>query len=154
MFRGGLRLKLLIFNRRKCKIQSNREINKKKRMLLLFSHKLTQDQINEAKNKLQVQEFVNLPENLQSIWSNIPPELDTLDEYLEDIIIWIKNNSTNSDLALVEGDFGATYLVVNFCKKIGVTPLYATTAREVVEEHIDNKVILKRKFKHIKFRRY
>ena len=26
MFRGGLRLKLLIFNRRKWKIQSNREI--------------------------------------------------------------------------------------------------------------------------------
>ncbi len=123
-------------------------------MLLLFSHKLTQDQIDEAKNKLQVQKFVKLPDHLQSKWSNIPPELDTLDEYLEDIFTWIKNNSTNNDLALVEGDFGATYLAVDICKQIGVIPLYATTAREVVEEHIDNQVILKRIFKHIKFRKY
>ena len=123
------------------------------KMYLLFSHKLTDEQIKDAKNSLGIGEFIYLPKSLQNVWSNIPAELETLDE----ILIHIKNflnKAKKGDYVLVQGDFGAVYQMVNFAKSLGLIPIYATTKRESVELKIDNKVVKKSIFRHIRFREY
>lgn len=88
-----------------------------KNMLLVFSHKLTDEQIKDAKENLNIKKFISLPENLQNIWSNIPPERVNIDKELEKIKKWIKENSNSRDYVLVQGDFGSTYKIVEYCKK-------------------------------------
>jgi hypothetical protein len=125
-----------------------------KKMILLFSHELTQDQKSDAKENLGVVEFIKLPIDLQNLWSNIPPELEELDNYLEPIKDFIKKNIQREDFALVQGDFGATCRISSFVKSIGATPIYATTRRDVEEREINGKIVKTSVFEHIRFRRF
>ena len=124
------------------------------KMFLLFSHTLTKEQIQDAKNSLGVGEFVKLPQNLQDIWSNIPPEIENLNPYLEPIKEWLREYLKSGDYALVQGDFGATCKLANFAKEHGVKAVYATTKRNVEEKVVNGKIIKTSVFKHIRFRRY
>ena len=121
-------------------------------MILLFSHKLSEEQIIDAKNAYGVKEFIYLPTNLQQLWSNFNPELEKLD--LEDFQDFIKRNSTKGDIVLFKGDFGATFAMVKFALECDLMPVYATTQREVVEVVEDGQTIKKSIFKHRRFRRY
>lgn len=124
-------------------------------MLLIFSHKITQSQIEDAKSALGVDEFLDLPQNLKNIWGSIDPYLDDLSDVLNDFKLWIKDNSTPSDYILIQGDFGACYHLVNYAKSLSLIPIYSTTHR-VTEERINanGEVITEHKFSHIKFRKY
>ena len=64
-----------------------------KKMFLLFSHNLTQTQIDDAKNNFDVEEFIYLNQDLQKLWSNIPSELISLKEYLLPIRNFLAENS-------------------------------------------------------------
>jgi len=126
-----------------------------KQVFLLFSHQLTPPQIEELENKFGVDKIVYLPEELQNIWSNIPPELPTIKTHLQDVLSWLKENSNPGDLVLVQGEVGAVFIVVNFCIKEGLIPIYATTKREVSEEKLDDGTIqVNRKFSHVRFRQF
>jgi len=126
-----------------------------RQVFLLFSHQLTLEQIEELENKYKVDKIVYLPAELQDIWSNIPPQLSSIKDYLEDILIWLKQNSNPGDLVLVQGEFGAVFILVNFCMKEGLIPIYATTKRQVREEILDDKTIqVSRKFSHVRFREF
>ena len=125
------------------------------KMLLLFSHKLTEEQKEDAKNALSVQEFLPLPEDLQNLWTNIPPMVPQLTEYLNPICNWIKENANYGDYALIQGDFGAVYLMVNYAFSQGLIPVYATTERLAVEKRMPNGVVKSEHiFKHKMFRKY
>ena len=97
-------------------------------MFLLFSHKLTNEQIISANRDLKCENLVYLPEELQNLWSNIPPK-DEGYKYLTNFKIFILNNYKKGDYALIQGDWGYTYHMVQFCKEIGVIPIYSTTER-------------------------
>ncbi|MGI6425694.1 MAG: CRISPR-associated protein Csx20 [Tepidanaerobacteraceae bacterium] len=126
-----------------------------RQVFLLFSHKLTTLQMNELKNKYKVDKMVYLPTELQDIWSNVPPELSSIKNHLQDILIWLKENSNPEDLVLVQGEFGAVFILVNFCKKEGLIPIYSTTKRQVSEEILDDETIhVSRKFTHVRFREF
>jgi len=125
-----------------------------KNMFLLFSHKLTNEQIIDAKKVLKVDNFVYLPNDLQSLWSNVPAELESLKNYLLPLKEYIKNNAKKDDFVLIQGDFGAVYEMVNYAKKLNLTPVYATTKRETQEEIQKEKVVKISKFKHIRYRKY
>jgi hypothetical protein len=125
------------------------------RMLLLFSHKLTEDQKEDANTALGVREFLALPDNLQQLWMNIPPAMSLLSEYLEPIRSWINKNLYHGDYVLIQGDYGAVYLMVNYAFSVGLIPVYATTERMVVEKLMPDGVVKsERVFKHKMFRRY
>jgi phosphomannomutase len=124
------------------------------KMFLLFSHQLTDEQKKDAIENLKVTKFISLPEKLQKLWSNIPPEIDSLGEYLNDIKSFIRLNANKGDFILIQGDFGAVCEMVKFSKENNFVGIYATTKREVVEEKDGDKVVKKSIFKHIRFRRY
>ncbi len=125
------------------------------KMLLIFSHELTPDQIEDAKNVLCVNEFVPLPSDMQKLWQNIPATEPSITNYLKNFNKFIEDNTNEGDYVLIQGDFGAVYLMVNFAFSMGLIPVYATTERDVVEKHMpDNTVRSERVFKHRIFRRY
>lgn len=125
-----------------------------KQMLFVFSHDLTESQKLQAREKLGITKFLPLNPALLEKWSNIPPDLDGLDDYLVDILKWIDDNARGGDYVLVQGDYGATMMVVTHCLKRNLIPVYATTRRVVKEEKQEDKVVSQREFEHVDFREY
>lgn len=124
------------------------------KMILLFSHTLNKEQIKDAQEHLGVGSFLYLPKNLQDIWSEIPIELDSLEEYLSPIKIFLNENSVEDDVVLIQGDFGASYQMVNFVQELNLLAVYAKTSREIEEKVEANQTIKKSIFKHRGFRKY
>ena len=125
-----------------------------RKMFLLFSHQITDSQKEDAKSSLDITEFIELPIQLQELWSNIPSNLRSLDDYFKPLKKYLLNNASQNDVILIQGDFGGTYIMVEFCKENHLIPVYATTKREVKEVMQDNKVIKTSTFEHVIFREY
>ncbi|SNX53615.1 CRISPR-associated protein Csx20 [Thermoanaerobacterium sp. RBIITD] len=127
----------------------------KKKMLLIFSHQLTDGQKDDAIKSLGIGGFLYMPANLQQKWSQVPSETISLKDYLKDIFDWILLNSVKDDYVLVQGDFGATYITVDFCLLNSRIPIYAAAKRDIAEEYNDDgKIIIKRAFSHDRFKKY
>lgn len=125
------------------------------KFFLLFSHNLTEDQVVEAQQNFKVEKFIEFPEDIRKLWSNIPPEGDINTESLKKIKIFIENNKSDRDYVLIQGDFGATYMMVNWCFDNNLIPIYATTKRGYTSEETDDgSIINKHIFKHVNFRLY
>lgn len=123
-------------------------------MFLLFSHNLEQNQINQAREKYNINQFISLPNELQNKWSNVPPQLESLENYALIFKEFLKENSKKGDFVLIQGDFGLSYIMVEFSKTLALVPLYATTNRNVKERIKDNKKIKESVFEHGIFRKY
>ena len=125
-----------------------------KKLILLFSHKLTPVQEEDACNSLGVSSFVTVPHELQDLWSNIPSELESLEHYLEPLALYLKAELQKDDLVLIQGDFGATFSMVSFVQSLNVKAVYATTKRDVIEVKEGDKIIKRSVFEHVRFRVY
>ena len=124
------------------------------KMFLLFSHKLTEEQVKDARENLGVKEFIYLPKDLQEKFSNVPPEIDDIKEYSNIFIDFLEKNVSKEDYVLIQGDFGVVFWVVKYCRENNIKAVYATTKRVVKEKVIDGKVVKISEFKHVKFRKY
>jgi len=120
----------------------------------IFNHSLTPKQKQDAINSFGVTEFVQLPESLQTLWSNIPPDLNDISTYLEPLKKYLQKVIKLNDIVLVQGDFGATCQIATFVKSLGAKAVYATTKRDVVEIKKGDKIEKKSIFEHVKFREY
>ena len=122
-----------------------------KKMFVLINHNLTEEQKDQALRVFGVENIVNIADDA---WSNINPSdeniLYVLNRYKKELML----EAEAGDILLVQGDFGATYNMINFAKNIGLKTIYATTKRVVQELIIDGKSVTKREFKHEKFREY
>lgn len=124
-----------------------------RKMFLIFNHELTAEQLEDAKIKLNISEFVSLPNILQKVWANFPPEKEEIDT--REIENWLIKNSVKNDVVLVQGDFGAVFKIVNFAIYKKMLPVYATTKRLTLEKILFNGVIEKTSvFRHVRFRKY
>ena len=125
-----------------------------KKLILLFSHNMTDTQKQDAQSSFEVGEFVTLPDALQQLWSNVPAELENLDDYLEPVRNYLVETIESDDMVLVQGDFGATYAMASFVKSINGVAIYATTKRNVEEKEIDGKIVKTSVFEHVRFRKF
>ncbi len=126
-----------------------------KTMHILLSHELTNEQIDDARAHLGITEFKTMPEELRNIWKSIPPDMDQVSSVLNEIKEWLKQNASEGDIVFIQGEFGATYHMVDFAFMNKITPVYATTERIVVEKTNPNgEIIFERMFKHVRFRKY
>lgn len=124
-------------------------------IFILLSHKLTQEQIDALKNELKINNIILLPENLQLLWGNIPPEPEKIHDILNPIRLWLKENTKSGDYALIQGDMGATYQMINYAFEINIYPCYTTTERISLQEKDNNGTVnVIKQFKHIRFRLY
>jgi len=124
-------------------------------MLLIFNHALSQDQHDDAKVSLGVNEFVEMPEMLKEIWQQIPADPETIENLLLPIKDWLHTSAQKGDVVLIQGDFGATWFMVSYAMAQEMVPVYSTT-RRCAEEIPQNDGTLKsiHVFKHVLFRRY
>jgi len=124
-------------------------------LFLIFNHRITPDQEAGAREQLQVRRITLLPPELQELWSQVPADLPALAGYLQPIQAWLAQQAAPGDYVLIQGDFGATYLMVRFALTQQLIPVYATTSRQAREEHLpDGSVKMTHHFQHRMFRRY
>lgn len=133
----------------------NPDRNSKKSMHLLFSHQLTKDQQQSATVNYGVTCFNPAPEKIQTIWSQIPPDAERLDPVLLPVKTWLEQQAVKGDLVLIQGDFGATVLMVNYALSLGLVPVYATTQRQARDKILsDGRIETHHVFKFKRFRMY
>jgi len=124
-------------------------------LILLFNHHLTPDQEQDARRSLGITRVVEPPEPLRELWGNVPPDLAELGAYLDPIQQWLAAHSRPGDYVLIQGDFGATYLMVISALQCGLVPVYSTTERQATEEpQPDGSIKLSHRFLHKRFREY
>ena len=124
-------------------------------LFILLSHQITTQQRRDAHNSLSVTEFIELPPDLKTIWSSIPPDLPELNDYLKPVKGWLVREAKKNDYVLIQGDFGACYIMVNFAFKALLIPIYSTTERKAEEKYGQHgEVRLVHRFKHRIFRIY
>jgi len=126
----------------------------RQRLFVLFNHSLTVAQITDARLSLGIGEIIHPPDDLSSLWRRIPPELHGLIEFIRPFTAWLDREAYNGDYLLVQGEFGATYLVVSHAIARGMKPVYSTTQREAEERLENDKVIITHGFVHKIFRKY
>jgi len=126
-----------------------------KNLYLIFSHRLTDEQEKQAMEQLEIKECIYLPVSLQKLWSNIPPDIHSIKDYLVPLKEWLIGEAKPKDFVLVQGDFGATYIMVDLALSKGFVPIYATTKR-YAEERIGpgGEIQLIKRFSHTQYRQY
>lgn len=123
-----------------------------KKLLLLFSHKLTKEQIKDAKEKLNISNFIYLSEELQSKWSNFDIDDNNTVEKFKEFII---NNATIGEYILIQGEYGLVFKMVNWSLNNGYIPIYSYSKREYIKEVLsDGTVKNTHYFKHICYKKY
>lgn len=125
-----------------------------KKLLVLMSHKMTDMQIEDAYKTFDIKEIIESNQDIKNIWSNIEPKSSLDLSRLDLVIKWIEVNSQKGDYILVQGEFGATFYIVDYCFKSQRIPVYATSERRVIEERDGEKITTKRIFAHERFREY
>lgn len=122
-----------------------------KTFFTLMNHTLTSEQEEDARKNLNVDKFINITD---ARWSDIDPSDESVIKFVETYKNKLKKQAKAGDVLLVQGDFGATYNMIRFAKNMGLIAVYATTNR-IVSERVENgKVVIKREFKHARFREY
>jgi hypothetical protein len=124
-------------------------------LFLLFNHQLTPLQETDARQNLGVDGIVAPPPELQHLWSGIPPDPAEIGSVCEPFRAWLDHQARQGDLVLLQGDFGACYLMVQYALRRGLIPVYSTTTRRAVEElQEDGSMKLTHYFYHRRFREY
>ena len=126
---------------------------KEKKVLLVFSHQLTENQKKELVEEYKVKEIKNLPEELQNMWSNVSIKKN-YKENLEKIKKFIKENFNKDDIILIQGNWGYTYNLVKWSIENELIPVYSYTERNVEEIKEGEMVKQISYFEHVKFVKY
>ncbi len=125
------------------------------RLFLLFNHTVTLSQQENARSELGVDTIIEPPLELRHRWANIPPDVPGLRPWLQPMCDWLAEHAQPGDYVLIQGDFGACYLLVRFALENRYIPVYATTERHAKENNLENgRVILEHTFDHVRFRKY
>ncbi len=122
-----------------------------KTLYILMSHDMTEQQKNDAKYSLGVNVFDVVP---SKVWSQIPSEYETVEACLTEIKTYISAGFQRGDYLLVQGDYGATFNMVQFAKEKGIVPVYATSRRKAYEVVEGEKITTVKEFQHVRFREF
>lgn len=120
-----------------------------KKLVLLFSHQLTEKQELDAKENLKCEEILYMPKELKEKWQDLGMERE-----LGEFKSFLKKVTTTGDYVLVQGEWGATYEMVNYCKEENLIPIYSSTKREVEERKEGETIVKLSKFVHRGFVKY
>ena len=122
---------------------------------VVLNHDLSQKQITEIHEELDVSSIYELPESLLEFWKQISPSGELPVVSLKQICRWIEQKTTDGDFVVIQGEFGTVFYLVDFCFAIGRIPLYATSERKYREtQRSDDSVERYHIFRHVQFRRY
>lgn len=128
------------------------------KIILLFSHTLTDNQIIELEKRFEIEKITYLADELQFKWSNLSPDYTLIEEELKNVKSFIKNNieeGFDKQYILIQGEYGAVYHMVNFAFSIGLIPIYSASKRAYESRKIDgNKIENIHYYEHVRFQLY
>lgn len=130
------------------------ENEKPKTALVILSHDLIEQQLNELRDTWGVGKIVNMPNELKDEWKQINHDGEIIKEDISKFQEFITSNSVPGDYIIIQGENGMTVALVNICFKLKRTPIYATTDRKANEIINGDEVLVTRSFKHVRFRKY
>lgn len=119
----------------------------------LLNHDLTENQKNELFGKFYVSQVIYPDEELKSNWAQVPATESFDRKIIAQIINWL-SAAKESDCLIIQGEFGSTFLIVDYALKNKLIPLHAVTKRCSVEEKNGESIIKKIEFQHVCFRKY
>jgi hypothetical protein len=124
-------------------------------LYLIFNHTFTPAQEADARASLGVGKIETMPAAVGAVWGDVPADAPSVFHHLAPVRDWLRNSARPGDHVLIQGDFGACYLMARFAFDNGFHPIYATTRREATEEtQPDGSVRLTHRFRHVRFRWY
>jgi hypothetical protein len=119
----------------------------------LLNHKLTLKQEAELQNSFGVEGIVYPPQRIAELWSKIPTVHELSKSHLEPFTIWLQE-AKESDTVVLQGEFSASFALIDFALRKGLIPVCAVTERVALEKREGEKVSKEHTFEHICFRRY
>lgn len=123
------------------------------KLFILTNHTATQQQLDDARLSLGVSEFVDLPVDLKTLWGNVPPDIESVTEYVIPLLCWLDSSLQNEDIVWVQGEWGVTLAVIDWCRNRKVRCVYSTTKRVAIETPSpDGSIALTHVFSHVRFR--
>ena len=126
-----------------------------RKMLLLLSHELTDEQRENALERWEVASFAAMPAAVARSWSEVPAVGEWDETWLDPVKAWLEQDYESGDIVVVQGEPAATMRMVTWLANRSIPAYYATTERKVAEQSAeDGSVITKRIFQHVQFRQY
>lgn len=124
------------------------------KVLVLTNHQTDSEQISDLRKNWSVGSVIHLPVDLKTLWGSVPPERESVDDFVFPVLSWLNSVYSPGDLVWVQGEWGATVSVLNWCKTYDCRAIYSTTKRVATEVKNLNGVFLTHVFKHVRFRLY
>lgn len=119
----------------------------------LLNHELTQNQFTELKSKFKVEKIEYPLEPLSKMWSQILA-VDELDiETINAVTDWL-SSAKAGDVLIVQGEYGSTFMIVDYALKRNLIPVHAVTKRVASEQRNGEIVSRQYVFEHVCFRKY
>ncbi|GAB4172021.1 MAG: CRISPR-associated protein Csx20 [Calditrichia bacterium] len=126
-----------------------------KTCLIIINHRILNSQEMELRQLFNVKQLQFLPESLSELWKNIPADEDNELIGLTQLKDYMLKVTKENDLVWIQGDFGATFYLVNVCFNFNRIPIYAFSLRKSTEKQLLGNSISKQSvFEHITFKKY
>ena len=123
------------------------------RVFCLINHELTPRQVDELYTSFKAESNIFPPAPIASLWKDIPVVEEFTLAMFDPIIDWLQD-ANPGDVLVIQGEFGATFTIVDFALQNGLIPVSAVTKRIVQETREGEKVVKNNFFEHICFRKY
>ncbi len=126
---------------------------RRKKCYWLLNHQILDIQKEDLRKNFGVGEFVMPTAEIAALWGSVPTTQTIPDSYFEELEAWF-GDASSSDVAVIQGEPTASFKVVSYLLKKGITVLAGITERKSVDREQDGKVIKTSVFEHVCFRRY
>ena len=119
----------------------------------LLNHELTGKQIAELEEKYGASRILYPAPSLSESWAQVP-----VTQVLDKGCIWAATDWLSSakagDVLVVQGEFGSTFMIVDYALNKGLVPLHAVSKRVAKEQREGELVHRQYVFEHVCFRKY
>ncbi|MFP3091132.1 CRISPR-associated protein Csx20 [Treponema sp. TIM-1] len=119
----------------------------------LLNHALTERQKAELFADFACEELIYPPEAVSRAWSSVSTIKELTYLQLKPFSDWLAGAAAG-DVAVLQGEAGSNFALVDFALQKGLVPVHAVTQRIALESRKGEKVRRRYEFEHICFRRY
>lgn len=119
----------------------------------LINHQLTENQITELREKYSVSNIKYPEPALSQVWAQIPATQHLDMKPINSVIEWLADAKAG-DLVIIQGEYGSTFLLVDYAMKNKLVPLHAVSKRIAKEIRVGEQVQKQNVFEHVCFRVY
>lgn len=124
-----------------------------KNAFCLLNHKPTQKQIAELQSSFDTSQIVCPPTDVTEFWAQIPPVSVLRKNELLKVVTWL-DEANEGDIVIIQGEFGATFALVDYALMKKLIPIYAVTQRIAQEQQKGETIHRQYIFEHVCFRTY